>query len=197
VGAVLFGRRGDRRGRQRVFAAMILLMSLATTGIGLLPGEASIGLLAPVVLVVLRSAQGLSAGGEASSASAFVVEYAPAHRRGWYGACLWATIALGLGAGIAMAAVLARLLPGAMVQAWGWRVAFLVVLPLGLAGLYLRLRLDETPHFRPVERVRPSPAGRLPRRCAPAPSGRWSASAWSPPSHLPSTPSASSCRASW
>jgi MFS transporter, MHS family, proline/betaine transporter len=154
VGAVLFGRRGDRRGRRQVFAAMILLMSLATAGIGILPGEASIGLLAPVLLVALRSAQGLSAGGEASSASAFVIEYAPAHRRGWSGAWLWATLALGLAAGIAMAALLARLLPPATVQAWGWRLAFVLALPLGLAGLYLRLRLDETPHFRAVQRAR-------------------------------------------
>jgi MFS transporter, MHS family, proline/betaine transporter len=154
VGAVLFGRRGDRRGRQQVFAAMILLMSLATAGIGILPGQTSIGLLAPVLLVVLRSAQGLSAGGEASTASAFVIEYAPAHRRGWSGAWLWATVALGLGTGIAMAALLTGLLPPATVQAWGWRVAFVLALPLGLAGLHLRLRLDETPYFRAVERAR-------------------------------------------
>ena len=154
VGAILFGRRGDRRGRQQVFATAILLMSLATAGIGILPGEASIGLLAPVLLLLLRSAQGLSAGGEASSASAFVIEHAPPHRRGSYGAWLWATLALGLAAGIATAAVLARLLPPATVQAWGWRLAFVLALPLGVAGLYLRLRLDETPHFRAIQRAR-------------------------------------------
>ncbi|HEX8861545.1 MAG TPA: MFS transporter [Actinomycetes bacterium] len=86
VGAVLFGRRGDRRGRRHVLATVIILMSLATAGIGILPGAASIGLAAPVLLVVLRSAQGLSAGGEGGNSSAFVVEYAPMHRRGWYGA---------------------------------------------------------------------------------------------------------------
>jgi MFS transporter, MHS family, proline/betaine transporter len=153
VGAVLFGRLGDRLGRRQALAAVIIVMSLATAGIGMLPGAASIGLLAPVLLVALRSAQGLSAGGEVGSASAFVVEHAPAGRRGWYGAYLWATLSLGLAAGIGAAAILAGLLPPASLDAWGWRLAFLLPLPLGLAGLYLRLRLDETPHFRAVERA--------------------------------------------
>jgi MFS transporter, MHS family, proline/betaine transporter len=154
VGAVLFGRRGDRLGRRRVLAFVIILMSVATTGIALLPGYASIGRVAPVLLVLLRAAQGLSVGGEASGASAFVVEYAPAGRRGWYGAWLWATVALGLGVGIAAAAILARLLPRSMLETWGWRLAFLAALPLGLIGLYLRLRLDETPPFRAVQHAR-------------------------------------------
>jgi len=154
VGAVLFGRLGDRHGRTQVLATVIILMSLATAAIGLLPGYVAIGLLAPVLLVVLRSAQGLSAGGEAGGASAFLLELAPAGRRGWYGAWLWATLALGLGAGIGAAAALARVLPGAVLQAWGWRLAFLVALPLGLVGLYLRLRLEETPPFRAVQRAR-------------------------------------------
>src|SRR5919197_646127 len=154
LGAILFGRRGDRSGRRGVLATVIILMSLATAGIGLLPGTASIGLLAPILLVVLRCAQGLSVGGEASSASGFVIEHAPAGRRGTYGAWLWATLALGLAAGIGTSALLVGLLPRADVQTWGWRVAFLLALPLGLIGLYLRLRLDETPHFRAVERAR-------------------------------------------
>ena len=154
LGAVLFGRRGDRLGRRRVLAFVIILMSVATTGIALLPGYASIGPVAPVLLVLLRAAQGLSVGGEASGASAFVVEYAPAGRRGWYGAWLWATIALGLGVGVAAAAILTRLLPRSALETWGWRLAFLAALPLGLTGLYLRLRLDETPPFRAVQHAR-------------------------------------------
>ena len=154
VGAVLFGRRGDRLGRRRVLAFVIILMSLATTGIALLPGHASVGLAAPVLLILFRAAQGMSVGGEASGASAFVVEYAPAGRRGWYGAWLWATVALGLGAGVGAAAVLAWLLPPSVLEAWGWRLAFLAALPLGLTGLYLRLRLDETPPFQAIQRAR-------------------------------------------
>jgi MFS transporter, MHS family, proline/betaine transporter len=159
VGTLLFGPRADRMGRRQVLATVVILMSLATAGIGLLPGYSSIGVAAPLLLVLLRLAQGLSAGGEAAGASAFVVEYAPEGRRGHHGAWLWATFALGLAAGVGVAALLARLLPPDMLEAWGWRVAFLVALPLGLAGLYLRLRVEETPAFRAVQR-----AGTLARR---------------------------------
>jgi MFS transporter, MHS family, proline/betaine transporter len=154
VGALLLGRRADHRGRRHVLATAIILMSVATAGIGLLPGYRSIGLLAPVLLVLLRVAQGLSAGGEAAAASAFVVEYAPAGRRGWYGGWIWATFGLGLGAGIGAATLLTWRLPPAALAAWGWRLAFLAAVPVGLVGLYLRLRLDETPQFRAVQRAR-------------------------------------------
>ena len=153
VGALVFGRLGDRVGRRQVLVVVIVLMAAATAGIGLLPGPASIGVLAPVLLVVLRSAQGLSVGGEAASATAFVVEYAPEGRRGWYGSWLWSTLALGVAGGIGAAVLLARVFPRPVLEDWGWRLAFLVALPLGLVGLYLRLRLDETPRFRAVERA--------------------------------------------
>jgi MHS family proline/betaine transporter-like MFS transporter len=154
VGAVLLGRRGDRRGRRQVLSLAIILMSVATAGVGALPGHASIGLLAPALLLLFRLLQGMSAGGEAGAASAFVVEYAPANRRGWYGGWIWATLALGLGAGTGAAALLAGRLPQDTLETWGWRLAFLLALPMGLVGLYLRLRLDETPRFRAVQRVR-------------------------------------------
>lgn len=147
AGALLFGGHGDRRGRRQVLSFAIILMSLATAGVGILPGYASIGLLAPGLLVLFRLAQGLSAGGEASAASAFAVEYAPANGRGWYGGWIWATLALGLAAGTGAATLLAWRLPQGVFETWGWRLAFLVALPLGLVGLYLRLRLDETPPF--------------------------------------------------
>jgi MFS family permease len=153
VGALPFGRRGDRSGRRQVLVLMIIVMSLATAGVGMLPGYASIGLLAPVLLILLRVAQGLSAGGEAGAASAFVVEYAPVHRRGWYGGWIWATLALGLAAATGTATLLAWLLPQATLEAWAWRLAFLAALPVGVVGLYLRLRLDETPRFRAVQRA--------------------------------------------
>ena len=153
-GALLFGRLGDRVGRRRVLATVIVLMVVATAGIGLLPGYATIGMLAPLLLTLLRSAQGLSVGGESSGATAFVVEYAPEGRRGWYGAWLWSTLALGVAGGIGVAVLLARVLTRATLEGWGWRLAFLVTLPLGLVGLYLRLRLDETPRFRATQRAR-------------------------------------------
>jgi MFS transporter, MHS family, proline/betaine transporter len=153
-GALLFGRLGDRVGRRPVLATVIVLMAAATAGIGLLPSYATIGMLAPLLLTLLRSAQGLSVGGESSGATAFVVEYAPEGRRGWYGAWLWATLAFGVACGIGMAVLLARVLTRATLEGWGWRLAFLVTLPLGLVGLYLRRRLDETPRFRAVQRAR-------------------------------------------
>jgi MFS transporter, MHS family, proline/betaine transporter len=154
VGALLFGRRGDRRGRRQVLMLMIVLMSLATAGVGLVPGYATIGVLAPALLILLRVTQGLSAGGEAGAASAFVAEYAPGHRRGWYGGWIWATFALGLAAATGAATLLAWRLPRGPLEGWAWRLAFLAALPVGLVGLYLRLRLDETPRFRAVQRAR-------------------------------------------
>jgi MHS family proline/betaine transporter-like MFS transporter len=150
AGALAFARWGDRSGRRRALAAGILLMALVTAAIGMLPGYDAIGWLAPVLLVLLRSGQGASAGGEFGGSTAVVVEYAPPGRRGWYGGWQWATIGLGLAAGIAAAAALSAVLPSASLRGWGWRVAFLAALPLGLVGLYVRLRLDETPAFRAV-----------------------------------------------
>ena len=150
---MVFGRLGDRVGRRQVLVTVIVLMAAATAGIGLLPGHAAIGVLAPVLLVVFRAIQGLSVGGEAAGATAFVVEYAPEGRRGWYGSWLWSTLAIGVAGGIGVAVLLALVFPREVLEDRGWRLAFLVALPLGLVGLYLRLRLDETPRFRAVERA--------------------------------------------
>jgi MHS family proline/betaine transporter-like MFS transporter len=106
AGALLFAHHGDRRGRRRALSASILLMAVVTAGIGLLPGYGSIGWLAPALLVLLRAGQGVAVGGEYGGSAAFVIEYAPADRRGWYGGWQWAIVALGLAAGIATAALL-------------------------------------------------------------------------------------------
>jgi MFS transporter, MHS family, proline/betaine transporter len=153
LGAVVFGRLGDRVGRRQVLVTVILLMAAATAGIGLLPGRAAIGVLAPLLLIVFRMLQGLSVGGEAAVATAFVVEYAPEGRRGWYGAWPWSTLGLGVAGGLGAALVLTRALPAAALQDRGWRLAFLAAVPLGLVGLYLRLALDDTPRFRTLQRV--------------------------------------------
>jgi MHS family proline/betaine transporter-like MFS transporter len=153
AGALLFAHHGDRLGRRWALAASILLMALVTAAVGLLPGHSWIGWLAPVLLVLLRAGQGVAVGGEYGGSAAFVVEYAPPDRRGWYGGWQWATIALGLAAGIATAALLSATLPGPALRSWGWRLAFLLALPLGLVGFYIRLRLEETPGFRAVQRL--------------------------------------------
>jgi MFS transporter, MHS family, proline/betaine transporter len=153
AGALLFAHYGDRLGRQRALAASILLMTVVTAGIGLLPGYGSIGWLAPALLVLLRAGQGVGVGGEYGGSVAFVVEYAPADRRGRYGGWQWSTIGLGLAAGIATGAALSATLDGSALRAWGWRLGFLLALPLGLVGLWIRLRIEETPSFRAVQRL--------------------------------------------
>lgn len=145
AGALLFGRLGDRVGRRPVLILVICLMTSATTLIGLLPTQATAGAAAPWLLTVLRALQGLSAGGEFGGAVALMTESAPPGRRGRYGAWQSFTVALGLLGGAGTAALLASLLPPAALHAWGWRVPFLLALPLGLAALWLRTGLVEPP----------------------------------------------------
>ncbi|GHB52709.1 MFS transporter [Streptomyces cirratus] len=143
VGALLFGRLGDRLGRRPVLVVVVGLMTLATTLIGLLPTRAVIGPAAPWLLTLLRVLQGLSAGGEFGGAVSLMTESAPPGRRGLYGAWQSFTVALGLLAGAATAATVACALSPAALQAWGWRIPFLLALPLGGVVLWLRTALEE------------------------------------------------------
>jgi MHS family proline/betaine transporter-like MFS transporter len=129
---------------------MIVMMTVATAAIGLLPTWSTIGILAPILLLLLRLAQGFSAGGEVSSSVAFVIESAPDGRRGWYGGWHMASIAVGLAAGFGVAALFAAVLHDDALTGWGWRVAFLTAAPLGLIARYIRRRLDETQAFESV-----------------------------------------------
>ncbi|MFH9002580.1 MFS transporter [Streptomyces afghaniensis] len=147
VGAALFGRLGDRVGRRPVLVLVITLMTVATTLIGALPTYAQAGALAPWLLTLLRVLQGLSAGGEFGGAVSVMTEFAPPGRRGLYGSWQSFTVALGLLAGAGAAALLATVLTEEQLGSWGWRLPFLLTLPLGLGALWLRLRLDETPAF--------------------------------------------------
>ncbi|MFD5489322.1 MFS transporter [Streptomyces virginiae] len=149
VGALLFGRIGDRFGRRPALVLVIGLMTLATTLIGLLPTRADIGAAAPWLLTFLRVLQGLSAGGEFGGAVSLMVEYAPPGRRGLYGAWQSFTVALGLLAGAGTAAALAAVLPAEALYAWGWRIPFLLALPLGTVALWLRAALEEPPGAPP------------------------------------------------
>lgn len=143
VGALLFGRLADRAGRRRALVLVIALMTLATTLIGLLPDRATAGAAAPWLLVLLRAVQGLCAGGEFGGAVALMTEHAPPGRRGRYGAWQSFTVALGLLAGAAAAALTASLLSPAALSGWGWRIPFLLALPFGLTALGLRTALPE------------------------------------------------------
>ncbi|WP_046780109.1 MFS transporter [Streptomyces yangpuensis] len=167
VGALLFGRIGDRYGRRTVLVLVIGLMTLATTLIGLLPTRADIGAAAPWLLTFLRVVQGLSAGGEFGGAVSVMVEYAPPGRRGLYGAWQSFTVALGLLAGAATAAALATVLPAAALYGWGWRIPFLLALPLGLVALWLRTALEEPPGAPPPAPGRAGSAGTADAAAAP------------------------------
>lgn len=139
VGAALFGRVGDRLGRRPALVTAVLLMTAATTAIGLLPTRATLGAAAPWVLTFVRALQGLSAGGEFGGAVSLMTESAPRGKRGLYGAWQSFTVALGLLAGAGLAAGTAAVLGERALFAWGWRLPFLLALPLGLAALWLRL----------------------------------------------------------
>ncbi|MEU6084799.1 MFS transporter [Streptomyces sp. NPDC047108] len=147
VGAAVFGRVGDRIGRRPTLILVVLLMTAATTLIGVLPTYATVGAAAPWLLTLLRILQGLSAGGEFGGAVSIMTEFAPPGKRGLYGSWQSFTVALGLLGGAGTAAALATLLTASDLEAWGWRVPFLLALPLGLVALWLRLRLEETPSF--------------------------------------------------
>ncbi|MFI0982134.1 MFS transporter [Streptomyces sp. NPDC021093] len=157
VGAALFGRLGDRIGRRPTLIVVIVLMTAATTLIGLLPTYATIGAAAPWLLTLLRILQGLSAGGEFGGAVSLLTEFAPAGRRGLYGSWQSFTVALGLLGGAGVAALLATVLTADALNDWGWRVPFLLTLPLGLVALWLRLRLEETPNFRTEKEISTEP----------------------------------------
>jgi MFS transporter, MHS family, proline/betaine transporter len=156
LGAVIFGRIGDRIGRKPTLIAVLLLMTLATTLIGLVPTSAALGVAAPLILTGLRILQGLFAGGEYGGAVSLMTEFAPPGRRGLYGAWQSFTVALGLLAGAGVVALLSAQLSGEAMLAWGWRVPFLLALPLGLIALWLRLSMEETPSFmRQRQQLRP------------------------------------------
>ena len=148
VGGMVWGPLGDRVGRQKVLATTILLMAAATFCVGLLPGYATLGILAPIGLILLRMIQGFSTGGEYGGAATFMAEYAPDSKRGRFGSFL----EFGTLAGFTLGATLVLLTelavgPDKMAD-WGWRLPFLIAAPLGLVGLYLRSKLEDTPVFR-------------------------------------------------
>ncbi len=151
LGGLVFGPLGDRIGRQKVLATVILIMSGSTFLIAFLPSFEQIGVLAPILLVVLRCLQGFSAGGEYGGGATFLAEYAPDGRRGFIVSFLVWSVIIGFLLGSATATALSSVLPEAAMNDWGWRIPFFLAGPLGLIGLYIRLRLEDTPDFRELE----------------------------------------------
>lgn len=148
LGGMFFGPLGDRVGRQKVLAATMIMMALGTFAIGLIPSHNSIGMWAPILLLVARLVQGFSTGGEYGGAATFIAEYAPDRRRGFLGSWLEVGTLAGFTLGAGLVNGLTWALGDATMLDWGWRLPFLVAGPLGLVGLYLRLKLEETPAFK-------------------------------------------------
>jgi MHS family proline/betaine transporter-like MFS transporter len=147
LGGFVFGPLGDRIGRQRVLAIVILLMSAATLAIGLLPTYSVIGVGAPLLLLFFRCLQGFSAGGEYGGGAVYLAEYASTERRGLVVTFMAWSGVVGFLLGSITVTVLQAALPAEAMQSYGWRIPFLLAAPLGLVGLYIRLRLDDTPEF--------------------------------------------------
>ncbi|AMW10203.1 MFS transporter [Streptomyces qaidamensis] len=147
LGGMVFGPLGDRVGRQKVLALTMIMMAAGTFAIGLIPSYATIGVGAPILLLVARLVQGFSTGGEYAGASTFIAEYAPDKRRGFLGSWLEFGTLAGYIAGAGLVTIMTALLSADDLTSWGWRIPFLIAGPMGLIGLYLRLRLEETPAF--------------------------------------------------
>jgi MFS transporter, MHS family, shikimate and dehydroshikimate transport protein len=152
LGAVLLAHCGDRYGRKHALVFSLLLMGVATVGVGLLPTYAQVGVWAPVLLVLLRCAQGFAVGGEWGGAVLMAVEHAPPERRAWYGSFPQFGTPLGL-AGSSMAILLAREVSGEGFLTWGWRLPFLFSSVLVVVGLWVRYRVSEPEEFLEVRRA--------------------------------------------
>jgi MHS family proline/betaine transporter-like MFS transporter len=147
LGAIGFGWLGDKVGRRASLIASITLMGAAATLIGLLPGYAVIGVWAPILLVALRMLQGFSAGGEIGGAASYIREWAPPSRRSLYISFLPSIAQLGKGLAAAFAGLAAATLTDPQMFEWGWRIPFLLALPLGIIGLWMRLSIEDSPEF--------------------------------------------------
>jgi MFS family permease len=157
LGAIMFGHYGDRIGRKRTLISTLLLMGIATVLIGLLPGAATIGVAAPIILVVLRFAQGFAVGGEWAGATLLTAEYAPAAKRGLYGVFpqLGPAIAFGLSSATFLVTGLVMGDTDEAFLSYGWRIPFLLSILLVGVGLYVRLSIEETPAFRAAQAAAP------------------------------------------
>ena len=146
-GALVFGRIGDLTGRKFAFLATLLIMGGSTAAIGFLPGYDRIGILAPIILVILRLLQGLALGGEYGGAAVYVAEHAPDGRRGYYTSFIQTTATLGLFLSLAVILIVRGIVGEEAFKVWGWRVPFILSLLLVAISYYIRIRLRESPLY--------------------------------------------------
>jgi len=150
-GALVFGRLGDMIGRKYTFLVTIMIMGMSTFIVGLLPGYASIGIAAPIILVGLRLLQGLALGGEYGGAATYVAEHAPHGKRGAYTSWIQTTATLGLFLSLIVIIACKEVLGDAAFAEWGWRVPFLLSFFLLIISVWIRLSLNETPAFKKMK----------------------------------------------
>ena len=155
LGALLFGHFGDRIGRKTTLVASLLVMGVSTTLIGVLPGYELIGWTAPALLCLLRFGQGIGLGGEWGGAALLAAEYAPANRRGWFGMFPQLGPPVGFLFAVGSFLLLSQMLDDAEFRAWGWRIPFIASSVLVIVGLYVRLKLTETPVFARALQMHP------------------------------------------
>src|SRR5215216_3886728 len=167
-GALIFGRLGDLAGRKHTFLITIVIMGVATALVGVLPGQASIGAAAPIILITLRLLQGLAVGGEYGGAATYIAEHAPPGRRAYYTS--WIQITATAGMILSLIVILScRWLLGEHFETWGWRVPFLLSIILLAISVYIRMQLEESPVFREMRA-----AGKLSKHPLRESLGRWS-----------------------
>jgi MHS family proline/betaine transporter-like MFS transporter len=154
VGSILFGIYGDRHGRRKALSAVIFLMAVSTFAIGLLPTYDEVGILAPILLVLARLVQGLSAGGEWGGSTAYIVEYAAEGQRGFTGSWQQFSVGGGFLLGSLSGTVLSFALSPEELTSWGWRMPFLLGIVVGGLGAWLRWRLTDTPKYTEIEEHR-------------------------------------------
>ncbi len=151
IGAILFGFLGDRLGRKYTFLVTVTLMGIATAGVGLIPTVDTIGIFAPIIVILLRVVQGLALGGEYGGAAIYVAEHAPANKRGYYTSYIQASVAGGFVLSIVVVLACRFLIPEDAFASWGWRIPFLLSIILLGISLWMRLKLSESPVFKAMK----------------------------------------------
>lgn len=147
IGAYLFGKLADQQGRKKALLLSVLLMAFSTSFIGLLPTYFDIGILAPILLTLLRICQGISMGGEFTSSLTFLIEHSPPSRKGLVGAWIYSGGFLGSALGAVTVTMTTLCMPAEQLQTWGWRLPFFLGIGIAFLGYFLRMRLNETPAF--------------------------------------------------
>ena len=150
-GAIVFGRLGDIVGRKYTFLLTLLIMGGATFAIGLIPSYESIGILAPILVFVLRALQGLALGGEYGGAAIYVAEHAPEGKKGYYTSFIQTTATFGLFISLAVILTCKSFMSADDFSAWGWRIPFLVSIFLVIISYYIRTKMEESPVFKELK----------------------------------------------